>query len=170
MRISQLTVSTVLACMGLSVSAQTAVTGPSDDWRRVEQLSPHTKIKISADHRHTTCLVDSVDEEKLVCSHSSNGSADQIAFPRPEIRKIRLSGRGHSALVGLGIGVAVGAGAGAGVGAAINSSDKGSFLYTSGGKAAAVGAGVGAIVGAAIGPLVGYASDWPGGTTIYIRH
>jgi len=169
MRILELAVSTVLVCASVFVSAQTSVPAPSDDWRRVEQLPPHTKIKIYANHRKTSCVVDSVDDEKLVCSSGSKGSASQIAFPHPEIRKIKLSNRGHSALVGLGIGAAIGAGAGAGIGAGINSSDKGSFFYTSGGKAAAVGAGVGAIVGAAVGPLVGYATDWPGGATIYVR-
>ncbi len=120
MRILYLTAPSLLVCSVLSLSAQTAVTAPSDDWRRVEQLSPHTGIKISADHKHANCFVDSVNDEILVCSHTSKGGSDTIAFPRAEIRKIKLSNKRKSTLGGLGLGLAVGAGAGAGTLEGIN--------------------------------------------------
>jgi hypothetical protein len=170
MRILQLAVSTALVCVAFSVSAQTPVIGPSDDWRRVEQLSPHTKIKISADHKHANCFVDSVDDQKLVCSHSSKGGVDSIEFSRQEISKIKLSRQGHSAVGGLGLGAAIGVGAGGGILEGINHANNPGGGFVTGKDAFGVGAAIGGVLGAGIGALVGHSTDWLAGPVIYARH
>ncbi len=169
MRILYLTAPSLLVCSILSLSAQTAVTAPSDDWRRVEQLSQHTRIKISADHKHANCFVDSVNDEILVCSHTSKGGSDTIAFPRSEISKIKLSNKRKSTLGGLGLGLAVGAGAGAGILEGINKGQNPHGSFVTGSEALGVGAAIGGVIGTGIGAGAGSATDWLAGPVIYQR-
>jgi hypothetical protein len=156
----------VFAC--LPAIAQESPVG-LNAWSHVQQLPVHSKVRIKSDQKTVACLVDSVNEEQLMCSHSQAANAEHYEFRRAEIRTIKLSRRFHSALLGLALGAGVGAGAGAGIGTAINSSDKGSYLHTSGGKSAGAGAAVGVIIGGSLGALVGYTEDFFAGPLVYRR-
>ena len=138
-------------------------------WSNVQNLAVGSKIRIKSDKKTTTCLIDSVREEQLSCSQSRAANAAHYEFPRAEIRTIKFSRKGHSALLGLALGAAIGAGAGAGIGAAINSSDKGDILHVSGGKSTGVGAALGVIIAAPVGALVAYSLDLFAGPLVYRR-
>lgn len=156
-----------LAGASCSVSGQTPGQAPNGDWHRVERISPHTQIKIWADHRHGHCFVYSVDEEKLICSRG--GGADTISFRRNEIRKIKLARRGHSTLDGLLLGAGIGAGVGGGVTVVINNANNPGGSFVTNGEAFGVGAVVGGVLGLGIGAGVGRTSDWLAGPLIYQR-
>jgi hypothetical protein len=171
-----LAVACVCVCSGVTAAAQSSDspaggTNPANSrlnaagWDRVTQLSPGTRLKITAMKNGGYCVLQSVSADGLVCLHGSTTHS----VIRTDIKNIRLARRGRSAAVGLAIGLGAGAGVGAGIGSAINSSDSGSFLHVSGGKSAAVGAGIGAIIGGATGGLVGYATDLFSGAVLYKR-
>ena len=160
----------LLVCSVLSLSAQTKVTASSDDWHRVEQLSPHTRIKISVDHKHANCFVDSVTDETLICSHTSKGGGDTIAFPRTEVREIKLANKRKSTLGGLALGAGIGAGAGAGIFEGINKSQNPDGSFVTAPEALGVGAAIGGVIGMGIGAGVGRSTDWLAGPLIYKRH
>jgi hypothetical protein len=167
MRILNLATCMFLVSAVFSACGQTPAIGSNYDWRRVEQLTAHTQIKVWSDHRRAHCFVTSADEEKLVCSR--NGGADTISFPRNEIQKIKLARRGHSTMSGLLLGAGIGAGVGGGITVAINKSNNpgGSFVTT--GEAFGIGAAAGGVIGLGIGAGVGHATDWRAGPLIYER-
>lgn len=99
------------------------------------------------------CKLVSVEEDGLTCA--AHGGAKTEAFPRSEVRSIKLARRGVSAAGA----AAIGAGAGAGIGAGV--SGKGSYLPR--GKSVGIGVALGAVVGGAI----GFGTDLFRGPTIY---
>lgn len=139
--------------------------GELDPWKRVEDLAPNSRVKVSATKNGGDCILQSVSANGLVCLHGRSTRTVQ----RADIKSIRLARREKSAVAGLAIGAAVGAGVGAGIGSAINSSNTGSIVHVSGGKSAGVGAAIGVIAGGAIGGLIGYRNDLFSGPVIYKR-
>jgi hypothetical protein len=128
-------------------------------WNRVQQLPAQTEINVNADRKNVTCRIDAVTDDKLTCSSTKGHGGGSYEFSRREIKRVQLSRRGKSGMVGVAVGAGVGAGAGAGIGAGINSGDTASYGHVSGGKSAAVGAGIGAIVGALAGGAIGHSKD-----------
>jgi hypothetical protein len=128
-------------------------------WNRVQQLPAQTEVHVKADRKKVTCRIDAVTEDKLTCSSTKGNGSSSYEFSRTEIKTVKLSRRGRSALIGLAIGAGVGAGVGVGIGSAINSGDTGSYVHVSGGKSAGVGAAVGALVGAVAGGAVFHSRD-----------
>jgi hypothetical protein len=124
----------------------------------VQHLALHTKVHVVSDKMKRTCSIDSVAEESLVCSSGHS----VVSFPRPEIKSIKLTRRGVSALGG----AAIGAGVGFIIGfAATQGQSKDAIVFVSPGEAGGVTAVIGAVVGAAIGAP----TDFLRGPTVYQR-
>lgn len=155
----------VIPCVPAPAQQTPAALG---SWSHVQQLPIHSNIRIKGDKKTYSCLLDSVSEDQLACSHSQSANSQHYEISRAEIQKIKLARRGHSAVVGLALGAAIGAGAGAGLGAAINSGDH-SYLHASGGKAAGVGAVLGVVILGSVGALVAYSEDFFAGPVVYQR-
>jgi hypothetical protein len=164
---SSLLAMALLVCSPLHIHAQNSIVTPATapSWQRIEQLPVHTAVNVSKDNGKLSCSITAVTDDQLTCS-TKGSNAVQIS--RAEIKSIKLSNRGRSAVVGLLLGAGIGAGAGVGIGLMINSGDKGSWVHVSSGKAAGVGAALGFIIGAIPGTLIGYSTDHFG-TTVYKR-
>ena len=135
-----------------------AVAQPGD-WTAVQGLAPGTMVKIRADHNSSTCSVTSVSDAELACTEG----AQPRTFPRPEVRRVTLSGRGRSTLKGTLIGAGIGAAGGAILGAASTHS---SDWFR--GQAIAASSGIGLVIGGVTGALVGYNRN-SAGHVIYQR-
>ena len=156
------TVCALASALLLTTASAPAQSAP-DPWARVQQIAPNTHLKVSATHHGGDCLLQSVTPDSLVCAHGTSTRT----LPRADIQQIKLARRGHSALLGLAVGAGIGAGAGAGIGAGINSTNQGSLLHVSGGKATAVGAAIGVILGGVTGTAIGYTTDLFASPTLY---
>ncbi len=169
MRLSTLTILCLSICGSLSLVAQAPAADPGDGWQRVEQLAQHTRIKIQADGKHANCFVDSVSDATLICSHTSKGGIDTIAFPRAQIRRIKLSNKRRSTVGGLLLGAGIGAGTGGGIVEGINKGDIPGGSFVTGPEAFGVGAAIGGVIGLGVGAGVGRSTDWLAGPVIYLR-
>jgi len=125
-------------------------------WSRVQAIPAHQHIRVLTDTGPTVCTVDSVDDERILCSGVRSGA--RYNFARSEVREVKASVRGHSAAVNAAVGLGIGAGAGALAGLAINSGDRSTYLHTSGAKAFGVGAALGGAAFAIADGLIGVAS------------
>ena len=139
-----------------SNSVATAPTTVAGDWQRVKQLPVHTRVHLSTDKKGLTCSIDAVDDGSLTCSSKHSGTA----YPRAEIKSIKLTRYPVSVLGGAGIG----AGVGAGIGAAFKSSEG-----IASGAANGVKIGIGAVAGGLGGAAVGGATDMFRGPLVYRR-
>jgi hypothetical protein len=138
----------------VSLAAQTS------DWDRLRRVPAGTHVHVAADSQSKTCAIDLIDEATLRCSKG----ASQYSFLRAEVKSVKLTRYGRSALVG----AVMGLGAGAGVGAAAGHAQEkpGDFFPGLSTEAyAAVGAAAGALAGAAIGGP----TDFLRGPTVYRR-
>lgn len=138
---------------GNCATAQQPAAG--SNWGRVQQLPPHTKVHISADHHSRTCIIESATDSTLVCTGGHQ-------FARTEIKSVKLTRRGISTLAGAGIGAGVGFAVGAG---AAHGSQSGQFNIVSNQDVWAAGALAGGVIGAALGAP----TDFLRGPTIYRR-
>jgi hypothetical protein len=148
----------ISACCLLTSVAALGQAPAGSNWQRVQQLPPHAKVHVSADHKSRVCVIDSVDEDKLTCSTGRVVATSHYTFTRSEIKSIKVTRYLVSTAVGAGIGGGVGAAAGA---AAF--SGNGSLVH--GGQAAAVLGGGFAFVGG----VIGLTTDFVRGPTVYRR-
>jgi hypothetical protein len=139
-----------------------------NDWHSVQALPALTRIRLITDKKKTTCFIDSVTDDHLICSSSSSKGSTQAEYPKAEIKQIQIPhrSRSHSTAVGAAVGLGTGAGLGALFGIAINSEVA---YHTTTAKAAGAGAAVGATAGVIAGAALGSATDWAGGSTVVYR-
>ncbi|SNS29341.1 hypothetical protein SAMN05421770_101372 [Granulicella rosea] len=144
---------------------------PSPDgsnWRRLQQLPPHTKIHLSADRGGRTCTIDQVDEEQIACSHSGITGRHSYTYARSEVKSVKLAHYLRSSFTGLAAGGAIGlvAGVASAHGPQCNNNSPGFCLnIVSNGTVWTVTTVLGAVVGTAIaGP-----TDITRGSAIYRR-
>ena len=143
----------------LSASAQAAQPKASG-WERVQALAPGSTVYVQAKGHSDKCKVTSSDSDSLKCVGSDPTKV--IAYQKSEIKKISMSHRGRSALIGLAVGAGVGAGVGYGVGKSQNTNGSLNFNGLLTGAATAIFAvGLG-IIGAIVGALTDFT-----GKTIY---
>jgi hypothetical protein len=139
-----------------SHSVVSSPTNAAGDWQRVKQLPVHTRVHLSTDKKGLTCSIDAVDDGSLTCSSGHLGTA----YPRAEIKSIKVTRYPVSVVGGAGIG----AGVGAGIGAAFKSSGG-----IASGAANGVKIGIGAVAGGLGGAAVGAATDMFRGPLVYRR-
>jgi hypothetical protein len=134
-----------------------------NDWHRVQALPALTRIRLISDKKKSTCFIDSVTDDHLVCSSSSSKGSTQTEYSKEEIKQIQLrhGSRSHSTAAGAALGLGIGAGVGALFGIALNGA-----VHTTTAKAAGAGAAVGATAGVIAGAAIGSASDWGAGSTV----
>jgi hypothetical protein len=134
-------------------------TPAATNWQQLQQIPLHTRVHVSADKMSRTCSIDSVTDENLTCSGSvTNG---HYTFPRAEVKSVKVTRYGISAVGG----TAIGAGAGFLFGVAAAHGSQGSFTIVSNQAVWGIFTAIGAVVGALIaGPL-----DLFRGPTVYRR-
>lgn len=166
-----------LAVLLLSFSALTTLTARSQEapapasqpkagsnWARVKALPARTRIHISKDHGSTTCRVFAVTDDTLTCE-AGLGKAGHV-IQRPEIRTIKLTHYGRSALVGAGIGGGIGAISGA-IAGRNPPCQPNNFCFNILGPGAV--AAVFGVSGAVVGSIAGGVTDMTRGSSIYTR-
>jgi hypothetical protein len=121
-------------------------------WERVESLPPGTRMYVSA-RSNTTCNFLRAEADSLTCTQGIGGNP--LTVQRVDVRKVKLSRRGHSA----GVGAGIGAGAGLVIGQIV------------GARNPAVGRGLGGAIGIfyglIYGPVAGFFTDFTR-STIYL--
>src|SRR5215472_16606869 len=106
-----------LAVSALPVTAQNLASSPApspapaitDTWHHLSVLPPQTHIHVAADHGGSTCYFIAVDDQNLTCGHKNGSEKGRHVFPRADVKSVKLTRYGISALGGLGIGTGVGA-------------------------------------------------------------
>jgi hypothetical protein len=96
-------------------NAQTAVAPQQpagSNWQHVQALPIGTSIQVRAAKRPIVCTLTAVDATSLACDHNYRFEVHKLVFQRAEIRTVKLTRRGRSAL--LAAAIAAGAGATAG--------------------------------------------------------
>ena len=138
-------------------SAQPAAAAPpaGSNWQHVQALPIGTGIRVTASKHPVVCTLTAVNADTLACDHDYRFEVHNLVFQRAQIRTIKLTRRGRSALFG----GAIGAGAGATIGGiqGINSN-----YFAVHGAFAMIYAFAGAFAGAPI----GYFTDF-NASTVY---
>jgi hypothetical protein len=149
-------------------TATPAMQPPSgSNWAHVKALPANTKVHIATDHGGKTCRIFAVSEETLTCA---KGEQAGLVLQRAEIKHIKLTHHGRSALVGAAIGGGIGATAGAASGGSKPCTPSpqsfclGNIGIGAGGVAAIFG-----VAGGVVGGAVGGATDMTRGSSIYVR-
>jgi hypothetical protein len=137
------------------------------NWQNVKVLPVRTRVHITLDHGGQTCRLFSVTDDAFTCE-AAPGRAGRV-IQRPEIKHIKLTHYGRSALVGAGVGGAIGAISGAIAGRAKPCPTGQTLCFNgigvgAGGVAAIFGVGAGVV-----GSVVGGATDFTRGSSIYVR-
>ena len=132
----------------------------ADSWHNLSAVAPHTHIHVAADHGGSTCYFIAVDDQNLTCGHKNGLEKGRHVFPRADVKSVKLTRYGVSALGGLGIGTGVGAA----IGFATNRPDPNDFLNFTGVARAAC-----TVIGAVGGTAVGASTDMFRGPTVYRR-
>jgi hypothetical protein len=150
-------VQTLPAALPFAAPAQTALATPPRQvagysWERVESLPPGARMYVSA-RSNATCNFLRAGADSLTCTQGIGGNP--LTVQRVDVRKVKLSRRGHSAGVGTGIGAGVGLVIGQIVGARNPAVGRG------------LGGGIGMFYGLIYGPIVGFFTDFTR-STIYL--
>jgi hypothetical protein len=95
---------------------QTAQPPAGSNWQHVQALPIGTSIHVNAQKRHAVCTLKAIDADTLTCDRDTGVGTKELVFQRPEIKTIKLTRRGRSALLGGAIGAGAGALAGGIVG------------------------------------------------------
>ena len=145
------------ACPLASAPAHAAAAPPpaGSSWQHVQALPLGTSIQVKAASRPVVCTLTAVDDDTLACDRDVRFDVKKVVFPRAEIRTIKITRRGRSAVLGAAIGAGAGAGAGGIQGARSN-------YFAVHGAFAMIYAFAGAFAGAPI----GYFTDF-NASTIY---
>jgi hypothetical protein len=134
----------------------------STGWVAVRALPAQTRIRITPKTGDSvTCFVDSVTDDRLSCSSSPSQTGAHSVFARDEVRDVRLTSGGHTAVYAVFGALGFG-GVGAGIGLAIGGATSA--------KPALVGAAGGVAVGALIGAAFGHAFGKTKGSLVYRSH
>ena len=115
MRATLLAIPMLLSSAIWSANAQTAaVPQPpaGSNWQHVQALPIGTSIQVKANARPIVCTLTAVDADSLACDHDYRFEVHKLVFQRAEIRTIKLTRRGRSALLAASIGAGAGAVAG----------------------------------------------------------
>ncbi len=133
----------------------------SAGWDSLKRVAPDQSIRVRAmARRGSTCRLVQADDSTLTCVSRRRvflvPVVRTLRFSRTEVRSVRLSHQGLSALVGTAIGAGAGAGIGFGLDATAKSHEDGDLL-------AVVMGLLGGIVGAGI----GQDTDFLAGPVIY---
>lgn len=137
------------------------------NWAHVKALPANTKVHIATDHGGKTCRIFAVSDETLTCAKADQAG---LVLQRAEIKHIKLTHYGRSALVGAAIGGGIGATAGAVSGRSKPCTPSpqsfclGNIGIGAGGVAAIFG-----VAGGVVGGVVGGATDMTRGSSIYVR-
>jgi hypothetical protein len=144
------------SCLTASFAPRAFAQAPAagSNWQHVQQLPPNTHVHVAGDHHSGACKIEAVTDDALICSGGRR-------FARPEIKSIKLTRHGLSALAGAGIGAGVGFAAGAGVA----HGSQGEFTIVSNQDVWAAGALAGGVIGA----VIGAPTDFARGPTVYRR-
>ena len=149
----------LVAAAPLSASAQAAAAPPppaGSNWQNVQALPVGTSIQVSiqakASTRHTVCTLTAVDADSLACDRNVRFNVQKVLFQRTEIRTVKLTRRGRSAVFGAAIGAGAGAVAGGIQGARSN-------YFAVHGAFAMIYAFAGAFAGAPIGYLTDFSAS-----------
>jgi len=164
-RVFTLSLAALLSISSSIALAQTQAEGST--WSHLAVLPSNTRVHVAADRMNKTCLLVSVDDQKLVCSTRKNFSGTTYTFVRAEVKSVKLTRYRRSTLVGVGVGAGVGLGVGAIVGQVI-SPQTNSWLDLSG-LVRAVVTGIGGVGGLLAGGVIGATTDSLRGPTVYQR-
>ena len=98
----------------LNASAQAAAAPPpaGSNWQNVQALPAGTSVEVQASKRHLACTLTAVDADTLACDRNYRFTIQKVVFQRAEIRTVKLTRRGRSAIFGAVIGAGAGAVAG----------------------------------------------------------
>jgi hypothetical protein len=144
----------LVAIAPLHANAQAAAALPpaGSNWQHVQALPVGTSIQVNTSTRHTICTLTAVDADTLSCDRNFRFTVQKVLFQRAEIRTVKLTRRGRSAVLGAAIGAGVGALAGSIQGARSN-------YFAVHGAFAAIYAFAGAFAGAPIGYLTDFSAS-----------
>ncbi len=98
----------------LTANAQsaTAPTPAGSNWQHVQALPIGTNIQVTASKRPIVCTLTAVAADSLACDHNYRFEVHKLVFQRAEIRTVKLTRRGRSAVLAAAIGAGAGATAG----------------------------------------------------------
>ena len=140
----------------LCAAQQPAQPPAGSTWQHVQALPIGTSIQVSiqakASTRHMVCILTAVDADSLACDRNFRFNVQKVLFQRTEIRTIKLTRRGRSAVFGAAIGAGAGAVAGGIQGARSN-------YFAVHGAFAMIYAFAGAFAGAPIGYLTDFSAS-----------
>jgi hypothetical protein len=145
----------MLAASAIPCAKAQATAAPppaGSDWRNVQALPVGTSIQVKASARPMVCTLTAVDVDTLACDRNYRFTVQKLVFQRADIRSIKLTRRGRSAVFGATIGAGAGAVAGGIQGARSN-------YFAVHGAFAMIYAFAGAFAGAPIGYFTDFAAS-----------
>ena len=148
----------IVLCAGICAGGHRASAEAVYGWERVQALPSGTSVNVHAKGHHGGCRIKAVDADSITCVGGDGARTEVIQ--KSEVKKISISHRGRSTLIGLGIG----AGVGGILGAVSTGGNRNDWFYISRPEGAlALG-----LPAAGIGALIGLGTDFSH-TTIYRR-
>jgi hypothetical protein len=135
----------------------------SDSWHHLSALPAGTHVHISSDKHSRTCYFQSSDDAHLICTRG-HSSGTSYTFSRSEVRTVKLTRYGLSALAGMGIG----AGAGLAIGAAAAPRSSTSSFDLSG-IGRPIDIAISGVIGFLAGGAIGGPTDFLRGPVVYRR-